>query len=282
MTGSTAEIINHTSERNPSYDGIGATVPVPFGQFPEGAKDIWLSAGGQHEYTFPNLKTYGAATSEAIRMVRSGRIIEAIEAVRSSTLKHFTEKSSLERWAHMAVQLPSDWGPSMKHRPDMKQRLTGKARGVVLEAMCGFTTYIDDAPHISDVIALDWCRESLERYERPDRARLMFDLDSVKAAGDMSFLKEGTIDSVCITFGVDYLNSPAVVYQEFHRILSAGGNVLLIGGESNGYEDQLKQAFRPDFHCPLLKDAGFNVEATHLPYRRPTEFGEYYLIEATK
>lgn len=148
--------------------------------------------------------------------------------------------------------------------------------------MCGFTSYIDDTPAISEVIAIDFCREALELYARPERQRVLFDLSTVSEAQGMEFIPNQALDTIVISFGVDYLDDPTTLYHEFYRILSPGGRFLIVGGRACGYAELIKRYFQPGFHIPLLEQAGFEVMVQPLPYGGQGDEAEYHLIEAVK
>lgn len=94
-------------------------------------------------------------------------IIKRLWELRS---KSWEEKTDLEKWAHMTVQKPGDWGPaSWAKKCELRNLVTELCSGRVLEPMCGFRSYIGDSEKIKEVVALDFCREALERYERPER-----------------------------------------------------------------------------------------------------------------
>jgi len=164
----------------------------------------------------------------------------------------------------------------------MKETVTSKAHGVVLETMCGFTSYVDDSPHIQEVLAMDFCKEALELYDRPERTRVLFDLDTIGEEREIDFLPNESVDTVCVTFGVNYLTDPLAVYGEFQRILTPGGKVIIVGGTSCGYGDLVKQPFNPTIHGRLLEKADFGVDVETLPYKGLFAGPTYYLLEATK
>lgn len=281
MANYEVQLVTDTQERIPKRVG-GLVLPMTGGYTPEMLAN-WASSGGQEEYAFTDYRSLLEGQKTVAQLVEERKIAEAKSYLDENTIAKYDDLSPREKWAHMTIQMPEDWGPyGLEDRADMFERMTAKAKGTVLEAMCGFTTYIGDAPHIKHVVAMDWCKEGLERYPRPDRTRILFDLNSIGAKGGMDFVRDGGFDSVAITFGVDYLKHPQAVFQEFHRTLSDGGNVLLIGGECNGYRDQKLRDFVPANYVPALEAAGFKATATKLPYRKENELGEYYLIEGTK
>lgn len=280
--GASAVEVTDVAERERTYN-MGVTAPIRLDVLPEECAEAWAAAGGKDEYTFPRLKTYDQVMQGMIELMREGKVAEALAAVQQASIKPYHEKSPVEKWAHWAYQMPGDWGP--RHPTDrrhMRERLTSAASGIVLEAMCGFTSYVDDSPVITEVIAMDFCREALERYDHPDRRRILFDLNDINGDNRMDFLADESLGTVCITFGVDYLHDSAAVYDEFGRVLVPQGKVLIIGGRACGYNDLLKQHFEPGFHAGLLEASGFDVRVEALPYGGQGDEAEFHLIEATK
>jgi SAM-dependent methyltransferase len=235
------------------------------------------------ELAFADLTTFDQLTDEVNRLLEAEIITEAEAWGRfeQASVPRYDELTEQERWSHFTVQLPGDWGPEPQHRLDMRERLTQRASGLVVEAMCGFTSYIDDSEDIEEVVAVDYCREGLERYNRPERRRLLFDLDKVRKVGDIAFIEDQEVGTICITFGVNYIGNPGALYREFARILQPGGNVLLINGTACGYQDLVKRSFQPCIEKVHLEEAGFEVDLTRLPYDSKYQSSDYYLIEAT-
>ena len=82
---------------------------------------------------------------------------------------NYEDLSPLARWKRTALQLPGDIGGPRKE--DIKKSLTRRAKGKVLEAMCGFNSYFGNSKNTSEVVVLDFCQEMLERYPYPERKR---------------------------------------------------------------------------------------------------------------
>ena len=279
--GESAVLINEVSCREPDFTATGITAPFPLSAYSEADQSEWLAAGGREEYVFPKLRVYDETMPEVRRLIDDGCLKEAVDLTLSCAIKSFEEKSPSEKWSHYTRQLPGDWGPHHPtDREHMRKTLTSKARGLVMEAMCGFTSYVDEAPHIDEVVAMDFCRDGLELYDYPDRRRILFDLDTIATGCTIDFLSDNALDTICISFGVDYLKDPLAVYSEFGRVLSPGGRVLVIGGRSCGYSDLIKQYFDPVFHVGLLAQAGFVAATSPLPYGGQGDEAAFHLIEA--
>lgn len=205
-----------------------------------------------------------------------------IEELKKIETKRYEDLSEVERWAHASIQMPGDWGPVGNKKKELKKIITNKAYGRVLEAMCGFNSYFGKSDKIIEVIALDFCRESLERYSNPERKRILYDLDRVVKGEKMDFFEDSSFQTIGVFFGIDYLTNPVPVHKEFYRILSNNGKLLLVGGTHQGYEDILKRMFKPEECSNAMNSAGFSTEIVQLPLKTEYEFGGYYLVEGKK
>ncbi|MFA5086582.1 MAG: methyltransferase domain-containing protein [Candidatus Paceibacterota bacterium] len=211
------------------------------------------------------------------------RAKKIFEELRPLKVVPFEKRSNQEKWAHMMVQLPGDiGGPNKKAIRDI---LSEKCKGNVLEAMCGFNSYILPSFH-RQVTAMDYCREALERYAYPERKRILFDLNNVTEGKGMPFFQEGTFDNIVICFGFQYLSHPENVFREFNRILLENGELYLVENPRQHYEDMSCRPFSPQSCASFLKQGRFeNVQIKELPIAEDWELdrgGRYYLIEAIK
>ena len=111
---------------------------------------------------------------------------------------------------------------------NIKKYITSHAQGKVLETMCGFNSYFGNSKKINEVVVLDYCREMLERYARPERTRILYDLNKVIAGEKLDFFKEGEFQTIGC-WGSNYLTNPVPVFSEFHRILSKTDNLNNLG-----------------------------------------------------
>ncbi|MCC7570398.1 class I SAM-dependent methyltransferase [Candidatus Micrarchaeota archaeon] len=182
--------------------------------------------------------------------------------------------SKQEKWDYFARQMPKDWGPPHKIKKQVKDKITHMARRNCLEAMCGFETYFQPKEGLS-VTALDYSIEALERYEIPDRPRILFDLNEIENIGDMAFFNDGFFQTIGIFFGVNYLENPMQVYLEFKRVLDDGGQLLIFGSQTAGYRELTESSFDPLVTAYQLRYLDFqvNIEAG---------YQDYYLVNAKK
>lgn len=191
----------------------------------------------------------------------------------------YDKKTDVEKWAHMAVQIPGDIGGPNKDK--IREILASKAFGNVLETMCGFNSYFDPTPQITGVVALDYCREMLERYQYPKRIRILYDLERVVRGEKMKFFADKSFQIVGC-WGSNYLSNPVPVFAEFNRILSNDGRLLILESTSEGYRDLIKRFFNPEECAKFIREAGLSPKITHLSIKQKREFGKYYLVEGTK
>ncbi len=206
------------------------------------------------------------------------KIIAELEAICEIPLD---KMSSLQRWESCALQLPGDIGGPSKS--EIKKILTDKAKGKVLEVMCGFNSYFGESPNVNEVIALDFSRAMLERYPYPERKRILYDLERVVNGEKLGFFSEKEFQTIGCCFGFNYLSNPIPVFSEFHRILSNNGKFLILENTDAGYEHLVKRYFKPEECTQVLEEAGFSIEVEHLKWLKTDyEWGEYYLIEGTK
>jgi ubiquinone/menaquinone biosynthesis C-methylase UbiE len=203
-------------------------------------------------------------------------IVKELIAIRE---KSYEEKSDLEKWTQCAAQMPGDIGGAI--RADLKEIMTSKARGNVLEAMCGFNSYFNDSPWIAQITALDYCREMLEKYENPERTRILFDINSISDGEKMKFFKKGEFDTIGISYGTNYLTEMLPVFNEFNRILSTGGKLLILENTTAGYDAIVKRRFNPKQTAAEMRKAGFITKENKLDIK-DGYLGTYYILEGMK
>lgn len=273
-------------ERKPTYDHVGIFISVhEYPLFSPEDEEWWSSVYPRDSFTFKKLRdgenlVYRLA--EAIKKREREGALVIVEEIEARCMKNFDEKPSAERWAHMALQLPGDWGPIGEKRERLKGIITPLAKGRVLEAMCGFSSYFGDSASVDEVIALDYCREALELYQYPERTRILFDLEQV-VQDEMLPFDENSFQTVGVFFGEGYLSNRVAVYREFHRILSPGGILLVAGGTTHGYENMLRAWFYPARVSREMGTAGFTTRINHLrALKTKFEAGDYYLIQGVK
>lgn len=191
----------------------------------------------------------------------------------------FKKRTNQEKWSHMMEQTPGDIGGPNKKA--IREILSERCKGNILEAMCGFNSYLISSPD-RNVVAMDYCREALERYAYPERPRILFDLNSINGKG-IGFFQKEEFDAITICFGFQYLEHPEVVFREFYRILSKNGRLCLVENPVQHYEDMSCRSFSPENCSSYLEQAPFKtVHFEELPIAEKWERGRYYLIEAIK
>lgn len=195
----------------------------------------------------------------------------------------FGKRTPLKKWAHMMVQLPGDIGGPNKKK--IREILSAKCHGRVLEAMCGFNSYFEPSPN-REVVALDYCREAVERYPYPERTRILFDLNIIYGDQRMEFFREGEFDAITICFGFHYIHHPIYLFREFRRFLSSGGQLILVENPHQCYRDIACRSFSPRYCTNFLRRAFFkDVKIEELPIAEDWEQkagGSYFLIEAKR
>jgi len=211
------------------------------------------------------------------------KIESLIEQLRPLRVLPFDERTLLEKWAHMMRQLPDDIGGPNKEK--IRAILSARCKGRVLEAMCGFNSYLEPSEKI-EVTALDFCREALELYHHPERTRILFDLNKITRRKGIGFFQEGEFDAITICFGFHYIRHPIIVFQEFKRLLSVGGRLIFIENPNQCYSDMIYRCFLPENCVSCLKKASFeSVQVEELAIAEDWEIeagGHYFLIEAFK
>ena len=210
------------------------------------------------------------------------KIDELLKELEKHRLKTDDEKQDFEIWNERAGQKPGDWGPVGVQKQKLKEIVMEKARGRVLEAMCGFNSYFIDSETIESVVAMDFSRTGLELYSNPERTRILFDFSTIKNGNKIGFFEDSSFETIGVFFAMDYLDNVAEVYREFKRILSNNGQVFVVGGTAQGYQDLLKRQFNPDFHKNRMTEAGLEVHVQKLPLKVEAETGEYFLVRGIK
>lgn len=275
--------ITKIAERTPQYrGGITSTIDP----FDEAGREWLKTITERTKFTFSGVHSKGEQLyyhlQEAIRQRDKPSAIGILAEMEKYLIKSYDEMTEVEKWGHMTVQLPEDWGPKWENKEKLKKIATKRAHGRVLEAMCGFRSYFGDSPKITEVVALDFCEEGLQRYDYPQRVRILYDLEKVVKGEKMDFFEDSSFQTIGVFFGIDYFTDPVPVHKEFHRILSSDGKLLIVGGTTQGYEDMLKRYFKPGVCSDAMKSAGFSTSVRRLPLKTESEFGEYYLVEGRK
>ena len=274
--------ITKIAKRERQYLG-GITLELPYGKEYDWFRDKYKKTG----FTISKLRSGGAELfyklCQAIQTIDECNISKLLPELERHCIKHHDEKTDAEKWGDMAVQLPGDWGPlTEKNKKKLKEIITKKVYGRVLEAMCGFNSYFGKSDEITEVVALDFCEEALERYEYSQRNRILYDLERVVKGEKMDFFGDSSFQTIGVFFGIDYLTDTVLVHREFHRILSNNGKLLVVDGTTQGYRDMLKRVFSPEDCSRSMKSAGFSTKIEHLPLKTEFETGEYYIVEGKK
>jgi SAM-dependent methyltransferase len=276
--------VDTTAERTPTYQG-GYSLFLD-SLIDDTKKDLLKKYSIDHQFNFPTFRNEGVAyfhqLNQAVKNGDEESIPNLIEQINKFTVPPLEQRPDAERWAHMAVQLPGDWGVLGENKTKLKKIVTDMATGRVLEPMAGFFSYFDDTPNISEVIALDFCKEALERHDHANRTRILYDLEEVCHGEKIPFFKDDYFQTIGIFFGVNYLTDPLPVYQEFNRILSQDGKILIVGGTKSGYSDLNKRWFNPEKTATELQKNNFTTSIRHLDVKEESQNTEYYLISGIK
>lgn len=284
--------VTEVADREPKYMG-GLTVPLPLfdsSLIHNGTYEWWKQFNEKTSFTFKSKCFYNSNGGKlfnelglAIEKIDSNQVKEILPKMKKYCQPDFDDLEKVDKWSQMSIQMPGDWGPSPKKKDELKQLITSISAGTVLEAMCGFTSLFENSKKIKDVIALDYCREGLLRYDYPNRKRILYDLDKISNGEKINFFDDNCFDTIGVFFGIDYLKKPAHVHKEFNRILKKNGRLLVVGGTEDGYKDMLKRYFDPAITSSEMESAGFKTTVTQMKsLKRDSQNGEYYLVEGIK
>jgi SAM-dependent methyltransferase len=233
---------------------------------------------------FMNDKTKAVSLSQQLEGAfledRHGDVEKILSALKKLRSKPYDELSPVEVWTRSAYNL-AEYAGSREVRNAISKKLC-HYKNRVLEAMCGHTTYFDDAPD-RQVVSLDYCQESLERHICPNRLRVKCDLNEVTENNHLYF-QEGEFDAVSISFGFKYLERIDSVLKEFWRVLKPAGFVSFIENPAHGYEHLCKRQFIPDNVASLLLKAGFQLVTINKLQMNDivSDSDDFYHVEAIK
>lgn len=248
-----------------------------------GLNDWYCETFGRTELTFKSIHDPGMAI--AYEILAAGKtqdkelITELVRKMEPHLVPNYDDLAPIERWKRMALQRPDDIGG--RNKAEERRILTQRAYGRVLETMCGFNSYFAPAEHIEEVVVLDFCEEMLERYEYPERTRMLFDLERVVAGERMDFLPDGAFSTVGC-WGSNYLSDPVPVFAEFARVLGNGGRLLILENSAEGYPDLVQRYFDPHQCAAWMKQAGLKTSIEPLPITQEHQPGDYYLVTGTR
>ncbi len=276
------EYVTDTASREPLYKS-GMTMSI-WEYFHETGLD-WHQFTNRTKFRFGKRTSPGVQTFYQVgQAILAGKLDELPDLLAKLNEERMPDRDELspdQRWGEMIVQMPDFMAKN--RRRDLIKLLTRKASGKVLEVMAGFESSIAEAAHITDVTAIDFCREALLRYSHPHRTRILYDIERISTGEKLDFLNPASINTVSITFGINYLSDPSAFYRECSRLLTSGGNVLVFGGTASGYQDMVKSPFDPEKAGVQMTQAGLVATVKQLTYlKSPNKLGEYYLIEGTK
>lgn len=273
--------VTKIAERVPQFRGGIEMRPYSLEDY-----EWWSKNYGDKSFTFSKLNSSTSnlfnKLSRAVKDRNRLEVDKLIPQVEKLCIKSYEEKTEAEKWGDMAVQLPGDWGPIGENKKKLKEMITERSFGRVLEAMCGFRSYFDNSSKITEVVALDFCEEALERHDYPERKRILYDLERVVKGEKIGFFEDKSFQTIGVFFAIDYLTDTIPVYKEFHRILSDDSQLLIVGGTTQGYPDLLKRQFIPADCSSAMRAVGFSPKIKHLPLKAEHESGEYYLVEGEK
>ncbi|MBN2102228.1 MAG: class I SAM-dependent methyltransferase [Candidatus Aenigmarchaeota archaeon] len=279
--------VRRTVERKRVYNG-GISIGSPFllEEDTDPKKILWKEiTKGKSEFTFPSMRSEGYRLffelGQAIQNGDAKLSRRIYQRMQQFMIKNYNEKTDREKWKSTAEQLPTDIGGYNKR--EKTKLITSHARGRVLEAMCGFNTYFNDSPEIEEVVAFDYSRAMLERYPRPERTRILFDVNKIPKGKRMDFFEDGHFNTIGCFWGTNYMDEMVPVFKEFWRLLSKGGNFIVFENTYSGYGDLVRRYFNPDEVAAIMTVAGFRPEVERVDsVKEEVEMGDYYLVEGKK
>ncbi len=198
-----------------------------------------------------------------------------IERLRGFKLPSAEEKDNPAFWNRVALKMPNLAGPN---GDELRQILSNLCSGLILEAMCGYESYLYEKPNYS-VIALDFAAEALKRYPYPQRTRVLFDLNN----GDFNEFSENCFDYITICFGFKYLLDVKKVCDGFIKILKPGGSIIFIENPTREYSQATHRPFSSKICEEFLSLAGFrNIYSRQLFTQDYDGSRDYFLVSGKK
>ncbi len=208
-------------------------------------------------------------------------VISELKALKVKDRNQFT---AIDTWKSNAQQLVNFAGDREVWESIMLR--LDKYKGTILEAMCGHSTYYFEEKSDRTIIALDYCLESLEKYQRPARRRILCDLNQIKRGVHIPFFEEKSLDVISICFGFRYPTHIVPLVKEFRRILKPGGTLSFIENPGHGYPELCKRNSKTDKITSLLRRCGFQTVTCHNLVMPSSVFdpsrNNFYHVEAVK
>ncbi len=207
-------------------------------------------------------------------------ILGRLKELRAKDRNQFT---ALDTWTNDAKQLVNFAGEQEVWESIMTR--LGGYKGVVLEAMSGHHSYYPQEVAGRTIIALDYCRESLEKYNVPTQRRVLCDLNQIRSGVQFPFFNEGELDVISICFGFRYPIHIVPLLTEFKRILKPGGALSFIENPGSGYPEYCRRSSDPNRIVSVLKRCGFKCvmcQKLDIPSYWNGDRHDYHHIEAEK
>ncbi len=181
------------------------------------------------------------------------KVTHILARLKDMRLLSWSELSDLDKWEKTAASLPGDIAG--RYKKETTHFISEKLSGDVLEAMCGFNSYI--YPHIDRLItAHDYSEKMLKRYEYPKRRRVQFDLNLLPKK--RFAFREESFDAILFVKGYKYIKSPVAMFREWKRLLKPDGKLFFIESTTAGYSEMTLRRLRVKECKQELQQAGFH------------------------
>jgi hypothetical protein len=246
------------------------------------ARNIWVT---NFTVNFTDLDKAKALAEELKQFLGQPNHLEAerlLAEIKKLEAIPYRDKTPNQRWAHMAYQLPRDVSGGIM-QPLFAEEISRRCIGKGMEAMCGWNSNLLPSPD-REVIALDYCREALERYPYPDRLRVQCDLNEVEQVEGLGFCLPGSLRYIAISFGFRYLTNPVHTFGVLRELLEPKGSMFFIESPGSGYDDICLRRFSPGLWEETLGEAGFSQLSCEIIAQKSPgmceSVADWYLCEA--